>query len=155
MKINSSISSPNILRWDSSTCDPFTLTCTRTHGRIPTSCRNDEMMKEACAKICGSAYECQDQTCYAQLLLYLTLIGRGGWLSPPYSSNIQDPFRGKGWFCCYFRGKKHPNFHVLVLHPTFWLAILIRRHFIWLGQQTSNQILVNFLIGWLQRKHAA
>ena len=78
MKINSSISSPNILRWDSSTCDPFTLTCTRTHGRIPTSCRNDEMMKEACAKICGSAYECQDQTCYAQLLLYLTLIGRGG-----------------------------------------------------------------------------
>ena len=77
MKINSSISSPNILRWDSSTCDPFTLTCTRTHGRIPTSCRNDEMMKEACAKICGSAYECQDQTCYAQLLLYLTLIGIG------------------------------------------------------------------------------
>merc|ERR1719244_373868 len=68
MKTNSSISSPNILRWDSSTGDPFTLTCSRTHGRIPEACANDQRKKEACTKICGSAFECQES-------LYLTGTG--------------------------------------------------------------------------------
>merc|ERR1712243_147371 len=64
MKETSSLTSPNVLGWEYSTC-AFMLQCSRAHGRVPSRCRNGDKKMEACTKKCSSAYECQE-------IMYLT-----------------------------------------------------------------------------------
>jgi len=64
MKTNSSLTSPNVLGWEYSTC-AFMLQCSRAHGRVPSRCRNGDKKLEACSQKCGDSNDCQET-------LYLT-----------------------------------------------------------------------------------